>query len=158
MTRIGATDGSNPTTANVWDGDAWVKARVYMPNLRTGGTIAFVWDNTGSGICQECGGAIRGGGLRLSRSSEAVAKQERSPRSRSLLGLTSSRTYRRITSPHPPPCGVRSMSPASGHLQTHFSLLTWCSRSGGVGGELSGRNRGVAGRRIGLDARQRGKL
>jgi hypothetical protein len=61
MTRIGEADGSNPATANVWDGEAWVKARVYMPNLRTGGTIAFVWDNKASGTCQECGGSIRTG-------------------------------------------------------------------------------------------------
>lgn len=61
MPRIGEPDGSNPATASVWDGDRWVKARVYLPNVRTGGTIAFVWDNKASGTCEECGEAVRPG-------------------------------------------------------------------------------------------------
>lgn len=59
MTQIGVADGNNPDTANVWDGDAWVKARVYLPNMRTGGRIAFVWDNKSSGSCQVCGNSVQ---------------------------------------------------------------------------------------------------
>lgn len=61
MPRIGESDGNNPATANVWDGDGWVKARVSVPNMRTGGTIAFVWDDKASGNCQECGEGIQPG-------------------------------------------------------------------------------------------------
>ncbi len=45
MPRVGEPDSNNPATGNVWDGERWVKARVHIPNMRTGGTIAFVWDN-----------------------------------------------------------------------------------------------------------------
>lgn len=59
MPRIGESDGTSPETANVWDGQEWARARVYRPNMRTGGTIAFVWDNKASGRCLECGDFIK---------------------------------------------------------------------------------------------------
>jgi hypothetical protein len=61
MPHFGEPDGNNPETANVWDGTSWVKARVHMPNVRTGGQIALVWDGQASGQCQECGQAIQPG-------------------------------------------------------------------------------------------------
>jgi hypothetical protein len=61
MPRFGESDGPNPETANVWDGEAWVKARVYMPNVRTGGRIALVWDGRASGRCDECSQAVAPG-------------------------------------------------------------------------------------------------
>jgi hypothetical protein len=61
MPVVGEANGSNPSSASVWDGEGWVKARVYAPNMRTGGSIAFVWDNKASGMCQECGNPIRVG-------------------------------------------------------------------------------------------------
>jgi hypothetical protein len=61
MPRVGDPDGNNPATANVWDVDRWVKARVALPNPRGGRPLLLVWDNKAAGTCQECGETVRRG-------------------------------------------------------------------------------------------------